>query len=608
MTPRAGEGKSTLCPSRFYVFICFFASLALPNIVFSGGFWFQTLHLMKWVFALAPIAVLCVVAGYRLFKHGPEGLNFFLDPFGVLWLVLLLFVSLQPFWAPIKSPPTFIREWFFFSALWAAYLLFYHSFCNKYLMPIVLGGSFNAALNVVFAELQLSGLNGPFPFIVPASGNYIGNTGQQNMLALWVACGLLGGIYVFLKVLDLRSEISKRLYRSIFALNLVLFLVNSWGLWSSTSRSGLLALASGSLALLFLTKRSFNRRSFMCVALCCLMFLCMFVPVYYINKERLELLSHKVSEVGLAGRKSIWATSLTMFSQKPLSGVGLGHFKWNYLEAQRLMFDRFPNMEWKYTFWAHNEVLHFLCETGIIGGLFLIAMAAWWLYGLYKTVKCRKKISIEALWAVGMLFLFWMNAQWTRPFHRIEDALWMSLAFALANREILPKTSSWATVNRTSLFRLLGAAISLVAILGLLFLFSGLIGDRALAITFKTTDFELQRECVIKALRFPLVSDLAEKQLAYLLVGVAKATKNEDDMKKAIKVLRNYFDKEPQAKELKELIELYNYIGDSEGLKEMTWYLKPGLYRIEPGEHTSDSTLYVPLDYMSLLSSVEPAP
>jgi len=607
MTPRAGEGESTLCPSRFYVFICFFVSLALPNIVFSGDFWFQTLHLMKWTCAAVPIAILCIVVGYRLFKWGPERLRFSLDPFGALWLALVLLVSLQPLFLPIKSPSTFVREWFTFSLLWAAYLLFYHSFRRKYLMPILWGASANAALNVVFAELQLSGLNGPFPFIVPASGNYIGNTGQQNMLALWVACGLLGGIYVFLKILDLRGEISKRFYRSIFALNLVLFLVNSWGLWSSTSRSGLLALASGSLALLFLTKRSFNRRSFMCVVLCCLMFLCMSVPVYYINKERLELLSHKVSEVGLASRKSIWTTSLTMFLQKPLSGVGLGHFKWNYLEAQRLMFERFPDMEWKYTLWAHNEVFQWLCETGIVGGAFLIGMAAWWLHNIHRAVKDDRGISLEAIWAVGMLFLFWVDAQWTRPLHRIEDALWMSLAFALANKELLPRSAPWANVNRLGLFRLFGLGMAVVAIFGLLFLADGLAGDRALALATETSDFELKKEHLEKALRSPMVSDLAERQLAYLLIEAAEITKSEDDMGKAIATMRNYFYKEPQARDLKKLLELYARIDDTEGLKEMARYLKPGLYRIEPGEHTSDTSC-APLDYVRLLSSLEPAP
>ena len=132
-----------------------------------------------------------------------------------------------------------------------------------------------------------------------------------------------------------------------------------------------------------------------------------------------------------------------------------------------MMFERFPDMEWKYTLWAHNEVLQWLCETGIVGGAFLIGMAAWWLLSLRRAVKESREISLEAIWAVGMLFLFWMNAQWTRPFHRIEDAIWMSLAFALANREILPKTSSWATVNRVYIFKLLGAAMALVAVLAL---------------------------------------------------------------------------------------------------------------------------------------------
>ncbi len=38
-------------------------ALAVPNLVFSGLSWFDTLHLMKWVVTAVPVALCWVVAG-----------------------------------------------------------------------------------------------------------------------------------------------------------------------------------------------------------------------------------------------------------------------------------------------------------------------------------------------------------------------------------------------------------------------------------------------------------------------------------------------------------------------------------------------------------------
>ena len=92
--------------------------LSVPNLVFSGAFWFETLHLMKWAVVFVPAGVLVAVAGARIAFIKDVRNSFVLDPFGAVWLFLVLFLVLQPLWAPVTSMPTFTREWFFFASLW----------------------------------------------------------------------------------------------------------------------------------------------------------------------------------------------------------------------------------------------------------------------------------------------------------------------------------------------------------------------------------------------------------------------------------------------------------------------------------------------------------
>mgnify|MGYP001764528120 CR=1 FL=1 len=51
-----------------------------------------------------------------------------------------------------------------------------------------------------------------------------------------------------------------------------------------------------------------------------------------------------------SGRLSIYATSLTMLKKHPVTGVGIGHYKWNYLDAQRDLFRANPKsgLKWQY--------------------------------------------------------------------------------------------------------------------------------------------------------------------------------------------------------------------------------------------------------------------
>lgn len=570
--------------------VLLFAALVLPNIVFSGNFWFESLHLLKWATAFAPIGILVLIAGLRVVFMERVRENFILDPFGVLWLFVVLFLLLQPLWVPLTSFPTFSREWFFFASLWGVYLIAYDGIKEKRLSLFLWGAAVNAALNVFFAELQIRGAQGILPLIYPTPGKYIGNTGQQNMFGLWLAIAMFGSAWIFLRGRTGGKPPSARILQAV---NLALFSINSWGLWNSTSRSAVLSFAVGMIVISFLMVKNaersiISRRLLVLAAILALTF----SGTLFLGRGNSFVMKTKAMVEGfqtMGKRDSIWASSATMFMMHPVRGVGLGHFKWNYLEAQRKMLDRFPDMKWQYTYWAHNEVLQWFCETGIFGGFILLAIGAWWIFAFIRRVKRGEEISAEAVWACGFLFLIWFNALWTRPFHRIEDAVWMALAFGIANREILPSRTAWSIIRRPWILRALGVAMCAAALAGLLFLGSGMIGDRALRAAALEPSPAAQRPLLDSASFRLMVSDVAERQLAYHFIDFAQKSKKGEYLIEGLNRLDTYFQKQPHIREMIRLMAWYSDLKETLLLERVVRYLKPGSFTIENGTLKLDS-------------------
>lgn len=575
-----------------------FISLVLPNLVFSGNFWFDSLHILKWAAVFFPIGILLTIAGLRLAILKEVRESFVLDPFGAIWLLLALLLLIQPFWAPITSWSTFAREWFFFATLWGVYVLV-RSGLKRRLLPFLLwGASVNAALNVIFAELQIRGAQGIFPLIYPSPGNYIGNTGQQNMFGLWLAIAMLGSAWIFIRPGP--DEAGKPWLRIFATLNLLLFSINAWGIWNSTSRSAVISFLVGLTALSLLMTGRYSRGRVLrrLVLLAAILAITFSGTILFGRGNAFVMKSKDLVEnfQTIGSRDSIWATSGAMFMMHPVRGVGLGHFKWNYLYAQREMLHRFPDMKWQYTYWAHNEVLQWFCETGAIGGLILLAMGGWWLLALFRRIRHGERLSDEAVWACGFLFLIWFNAMWTRPFHRIENAVWMALAFALANRETFPSRSSFTEIRRPWVLRGLGISICAGAIAGMMFLGSGMIGDRELrAAVLEQSPME-QISLIENAAGRLMVSDVAQRQLGYHYIRQAEKTGQVEYVPEGLTRLHLYFFRQPHLAELVKLVVWYSNVGETKLLESLAQYLKPGTYVIESGEIRFNSR-----DYMDLL-------
>ena len=591
------EPEETLLP-LYILMPLWLIALTLPNLIYSGVYWYETLHLTKWVVCGASVAFAGAIAGYRLMYYGDKKLAFKIDGFAVLWIILLVYLMIQPIWTDIRSISSFVQEAFCFAAVVGFYIISLNSFSLKVTRPLIWLANINGAVNVLFAEIQtrhwVEGNTGwwkiyneilgdTLHIILPTPGNYIGNTGQQNMFGLWLAICVMNSIYLYVAYAILPS--GKKRSWQVTLLNIFFLLVNCWGLLASTSRSAILSLGTGLFMLIIMfsclkTDKAFIKRVFHAVAV----LLITAAAIFLFNPERAEINIGKTLDMlqkpeTLGGRIGIWATSWAMFKMYPVKGVGLGQYKWHYLDAQRRMFDSNPDASWQYTHWAHNEFLQWFCEAGVIGGIILVLMLLWWFISVVAAIIKKKETSSEAIWANALIVLLLFNAVWTRPFHRIENILWLSFAFALANREMLIKIPQiHFSKGKEFLAKLLGVSIMLTSIAGLYFLADGMYGDRMLRNALSTNDAATQRGLLEKAQEHMMVKLEAEKQLAYHYISYAESIRSERDLVEGLERMLQYFKKEPHSQELSVLFEWAQKFQDVSILRYLVGFLKPGTF------------------------------
>ncbi|MBR0204025.1 MAG: O-antigen ligase family protein [Synergistaceae bacterium] len=625
-------------------------SLALPNLVYSGVLFADTLHIIKWAVTGVPIAIAAFVAGLRILFYGKDKFDFKIDLFALIWLILLIYSGLQYFWVNVSSPTGFVLEFVCFAAIWAFYVITYSSFPDWGLKIALILGNLNAAINVLFAELQIHNMNNLNflkgtslerlselrNIILPTPGNYIGNTAQQNMFGLWTAVAVLGAVYLFvyevwkdykdergrkifipaisiaLSVICLRFayiKSDKLLYIIAGVLALEAFLaafflgnkkqnyytvfifflaaVNFWGLLNSTSRSGLFALLGGIIVMFVIAAWKFDRNY---VIRFCAVFIVM-ISVFYAStaSPRAAGLVEKTTDIirhaeNIGNRRGIWATSYAMLKEHPL-GVGTGQYKWHYLEAQREGFKEFKSdwYRWQYTHWAHNEFLQWFCEGGWAGGIILLLMYLAWfvpaVIGLFK----KPEISINTVWALGLASLINFAAIFTRPFHRIENMVWITLAFALSNREFFTDFKynfNFNAIPGKFFSKLVALASILASIAGCLYISSGIYGNYVLRQALSTRNAERQLAFLEEANKHPIVYEETQRNLGHHYLQVGEQQNNPELMSKGFNLLWGHFKREPHSEDISKIINTAQKFQLEPILREMVSYFKPGTYHL----------------------------
>ncbi|MCX7827593.1 MAG: O-antigen ligase family protein [Thermanaerothrix sp.] len=562
-------------------------TLGLPNLVFSGFLFYDPLHLLKWMVTMVPVAVLSVAAGWTVLRRGPEKSRFMVDTLGCMWLLIILWASVQPLFGDLKSLPTFIREWFALGGLVAFYFVAYNAFGGEEDLRVFLWlAMVNCALNVAFAEVQTRLDKIPFPFILNAPGNYVGNTAQQEMFGLWAAMACFCGVYLHLSY----SERPPR-GRWMEPLNLALLAVNGWGFWNSTARGGIVSFVVGLVVLALLVARNFpskrvvlSRRMAAGVLVMGLM-LAATIGAGHLGLSRSAALLSKAADVvenptTVGGRIGIWRSSWEVFKFHPIKGVGLGQFKLHYLAGQRLMFDRHPDGLWQYTLWAHNEYLQWLAEFGVIGAVLLGLAMVWWLKGFLLAVLRGVEVPLYCAWACGMAFIVAADAVFSRPFHRVENVVWLAFALAVSARSLLPRESWFNGIRNQWVTRAFGGAWMAVALLGLMYLADGYVGDRMLLTASRVQDPDAKLIYVNKAASHIMTREEAEEQRGYYFLALGRYLKDPVVFRKGADILYQAFGHKPDTKKLFELINAYGMLRDKEKVLELVYYLKPGTYRL----------------------------
>ncbi|MBQ7592988.1 MAG: O-antigen ligase family protein [Synergistaceae bacterium] len=628
-----------------------FISLALPNLVYSGIRFADTLHILKWAVTGVPVAIAVFVAGLRLFYYGRERIKFKIDLFGAIWALILTYCVLQPFWVDLFSPTAFALEMVCFVTMWAFYVISVASFPDWGLRPVLILASLNAALNVLFAELQIRDMNNLnflqgtilewmikySTIILPTPGNYIGNTAQQNMFGLWEAVACLGVVYLFafdvwkddeqgrskkiwlpalsisFAVICVRFAITqssvifavlgglliiwsfilawklgndKRTYFSVVLL--ILAAINFWGLLNSTSRSGILALFGGLILFFIFAAWKFDRNYVLRFLAVMLVLATVFTISMdsragdFVNKTA-DIIQHAEN---IGNRRGIWTTSFAMFREHP-EGVGIGQYKWHYLEAQRYGFQTINEdwYTWQYTHWAHNEFLQFFCEGGYIGGTLFILMWLSWLipalYGLFK--KKRGTVNINAVWGFALVSLITFAGIFTRPFHRIENIVWITLAFAMCNRELFPVfrfNLSYEIFKSKFLRKLVGFSFAAASIAGCIYIGSGIYGNYILREALSTQDARLQLYYLEEANKHPIVREETQRNLGYHYLQVGEQLDDMEATARGLNILWQHFNREPHSEDISKLLNVAQRYQVEEVLREIKSYFKPGMYHL----------------------------
>lgn len=569
------------------IFLLYLFLLSVPNLIFSGEKFADSVHVMKWATVLVPFFVILFVIGYRLFCRWKE---FGVDSFGLSLGVILFFCGTQYFFVKISSTSGFFQELLCLTFIWLFYIITSEYFPKFRLNAILWVANLNAALNVLIAELQTRGLydlafleGTKFEFLLPLKDliyrgflgedlNYMGNVGQHNMLGLWLAINAINAAYLFLT-----NAQRKKFFSALAAL--VMMSVNILGLLSGNSRSGLLSMGVGLLILGIIFVLRFGRIYKKYFAIIAVIFFVAASGLIFTHSQGINRMLDKVMNAEqfrtVAGRTGLWARSLDMLKLYP-RGVGIGQYKWHFLEAQRERFKADPSERFRYTFWAHNEFIQFFCETGIIGGLMLLALLTFWLYRFVKLLSSRQEISAATAWSVAVVVIFLCNALWTRPFHRLEILVWLTFAFAVGNREIFPKHNFGAP-------KTLGLIFMSASIFGLVYLGGGIYGNLILQKAWNSKIREPKKAVQLfeSASRYPFVREKARRDLALLNLDIGEKIQDLEACNKAFRLLYESFSREPNPNDLSTLLIWGEHFQDEKILREIMNYYKPGTYNLE---------------------------
>jgi len=307
----------------------------------------------------------------------------------------------------------------------------------------------------------------------------------------------------------------------------------------------------------------------------------MFVSPEVLQVERRDmsrLFTPDTLSVDQEGRWSIWLTSWEMIKSAPILGVGLGNYKWNYMDALSVSRETYPQISPKYTFWAHNEYLQWIAETGAIGGILFFSLLIYCivlcLRGIKRDINQNNEKRTFLIWSLAALAVLMVDSCFSRPFHHVDTAFTLPLALAMISRlEAKP-------VELTSRIRCgVSGAILVFSLSGFFLFLQYFQGQNFLGKYFYNDQYiTLTSAEERERYKYPLFLEDAYLQLMArenynrTLLNFGDAEQNYLD---AIRLLARCFETQPGYEELNRLMLIYQRRGNTDEARRYFKYYPP---------------------------------
>ncbi|GHS93874.1 O-antigen polymerase [Synergistales bacterium] len=570
--------------SRIVAFIAAFSIVSLPVLVFNGHGWYPHTHLFKWIVTFPVVAY--GAGSYAIMLLMKRG-DAWLTRTDVAWLALILLFALQGAFIPVRNFSEWVRNWYFFAALGGAVFFLRMLTIDDALPAILRSVAVTGGVSVIIGFIQRFDPTAVRPFIFDirtAQDRFAANTGLDNILGVYLALAVIGGCWLLIR----RARISTSV------IDILLLALNLVGIWMTGSRSALLSCAVGVMALLLAL--SPDKRQVKKIAACATMALAVIISAAYIAPDALKVKRRNMSDAfsleGVSpikeGRYTIWGISLEVIKTAPLFGVGLGNYKWNYMDAMAAFSEK-TNVQPIYTYWAHNEYLQLIAEVGIAGGalFFILLLRYLWLAVSARPENLKREHSYALAWSFAAIVVLAVDSCFSRPFHRVDTAFTLSLAGALISK-ICDKPVALEKHARI----IISGAIFLIAFSGVALFADSFSDQRYIGEYFYNSSYvALSPSSVRERYGQALILEDAYLQLVArenykrARMNFGDDDKNNENYQDAVRVLSEYFKTEPRYDELNMLMLLYQGRGAlREGEKYFKYYPKSLCEKFLDGE------------------------
>lgn len=251
------------------------------------------------------------------------------------------------------------------------------------------------------------------PYLLPpnASLRVGGFYGQPNLFSVFLLCSLIFYCYAYNHQFSFETFLGKWL-------GWIPFVVVATCFFMTGSMSGLISLLLYVCAFVyfFFNKIHYFKLSKSKYLRIILMFCLAYLIYQWLGITSTGTIGISKTGVSADARFILWTTAFLMWKDNPLTGVGLGNYKFYVDEYLLRAHDLLGFVEYEsmgYTNWAHNEFFQLLSEVGALGVFALIIFIFFLIRGIRKNIST---LPVEFYYSLFFLIPFCVVGMFSWPF------------------------------------------------------------------------------------------------------------------------------------------------------------------------------------------------